>query len=283
MASRAVVASIAAWVALAGSLRIAHGDPNPRRKTAVLEYRAGSSGLPGIAARVVGALTKQTSLKVLGPDQTRAVYGDQLDQVLGRCAGEADCVAKIGDKLGVAEVILVGISELGDVILTMQRIDVASRSVSARIADSLAEGAQPSDAQVDAYLQRLLPPGDFLRYGVIDIVANLSGAAVTVSGERRGVTPIQPLKLPAPASYEIRVEKQGYAPYRTKIALPPDGEIKVEAELARPGASPAWYQRWYVLASAGLIFAAGGGAVIYFATRDGGTGDGRLPVTGVIQ
>jgi len=44
------------------------------------------------------------------------MYGDHLDQALVRCAGDAACIAKIGQKLAAAEVILVGISELGDVI-----------------------------------------------------------------------------------------------------------------------------------------------------------------------
>ncbi|TMQ06134.1 MAG: PEGA domain-containing protein [Deltaproteobacteria bacterium] len=268
---------------LALTAHVAHGDPDPRRKVIVLEYRAASAALPGVAARVVSALARQTSLGVLGQDQARAMYGDHLDQVLVKCAGDAVCVARIGQKVGAAEVILVGVSELGDVILTMQRIDVAGRTVTGRIADSLAAGAAPSDAQITDYVNRLLPPGDFLRFGVIDIVANLSGAAVTVGGQSRGMTPIEALKLPAPASYDIRVEKPGYVPFTTRVALPPDGEVKVEAELSRRGAD-AWYQRWYVLAAAGVIVAGAGGTAIYFGTRDTGpAGDGKLHVTGSVH
>lgn len=276
------IAIVGLLVAAAGGVASAQPAPDPKRKTVVLEYRSGSSALQGIAKRVVAAIGKQTSLDVLGPDQARVVYGDRLDQVLVKCAGEAECIAGIGKRLAAAQVVLVGVSELGDVILTMQRIDVASRNVDARIADSLAEGATPTDAQVDAYLQKLLPPSDFMRYGVIDIVANLAGASVTVGGERRGETPIQPLKLPAPATYEIRVEKTGFQPYRTKVALPPDGEIKVEANLSRPGGGTAWYQHWYVVAGLGLVVAGAGGTAIYFATRDSPT-DGRIGVTGTVQ
>lgn len=279
---RAIVAFVV-LVSLVAST-IASADPDPKRKVIVLEYRASSAALPGIATRVVAALSKQTSLAVLGPDQTRAVFGDSLDQVLTKCAGTSECVAKIGQKVGASEVILVGISELGDVILTMQRIDVKRSSVSARIADSLAEGAAPTDAQVDAYLQKLLPSGDFKRFGSIDIVANLAGAAVTIGGQSRGVTPIEKLTLPAPATYDIRIEKQGFVPFTTKVQLPPDGEIKVEAELSRRGEAPSWYQRWYVLAAAGVLVAGAAGTTIYFATREGGfAGDGRVPVTVVVQ
>ncbi|MBS1122843.1 MAG: hypothetical protein H6Q90_5071 [Deltaproteobacteria bacterium] len=264
---RALACTVLACAAVTATASIAQADPNPKRKVAVLEYRAASSGLPGIAARITAALAKQTSLGVLGPDQTRAVYGDNIDQVLVKCAGEADCVAQIGQKVGAVEVILVGVSELGDVILTMQRIDVSSRSVRGRVADSLAAGSQPTDGQLDQYLTRLLPPGDFLRFGVIDIVASEAGAAVTVGGEQRGVTPIKALTLRAPASYEIRVEKTGFVPFTTQVALPPDGELRVRAQLQRPGKS-SWYTRWYVLAGMGLVVAGATGGAIYYTTND---------------
>ena len=254
-------------LALLAISAIAHADPDPKRKVAIVEYRAGSSGLPGIAGRVAGALGKQTSLGVISPDQTRALYGDNLEQVLVTCAGEADCVAKIGHKVGAAEVILVGVSELGDVILTMQRIDVAKGTVSGRVADSIAAGAQPGDPQLDSYLTRLLPPGDFLRYGVIDIISSEAGAAVTVGGEHRGLTPIQPLRLRAPAAYEIKVEKQGFVPFTTSVQLPPDSELKVRAPLQRPGKN-AWYTRWYVLAGMGIVVAGAAGGAIYLATNE---------------
>jgi hypothetical protein len=275
---RAVVAVVACGV-LASLAGAARGEPDRKRKVVVLEYRAGSSALTGIANRLTTAISKQTSLDVLGPDQTRAVYGEHLEQVIVKCAGEADCVARIGQKVSASEVILVGVSELGDVILTMQRIDVSSHAVSARIADSLASGAAPSDEQLGQYLAKLLPPTDFVRFGVIDIVASEAGAAVTVNKERRGTTPIEPLKLHAPATYDIRVEKTGFEPFSASVRLSPDSEIKLPARLSRPG-STAWYQHWYVLAGAGLLVAGAAGTTIYFATAK--TSD-RVPVMGNVN
>jgi hypothetical protein len=281
---RAPIIGLVALVLAAALAHAAHGDPDPKRKISVLEYRSRSSALPGIAGRVVETLTKQTSLQVLGQDQTRAVYGDHLDQILAKCAGDAACVAKIGQKIGAAEIILVGISELGDVILTMQRIDVANRVVSSRVADSLSSGQVPSEAQLAGYTTRLLPPSDFLRFGVLDVVADLAGAAVTIGGEPRGITPIETLRLRAPASYDIRVEKTGYVPFSTRVALPPDGEIKVFAQLSRRGVEAAWYQHWYVLAAAGLVVAGAGGTAIYFGTRNTSSPTmGPLQITGSIQ
>jgi hypothetical protein len=270
-----------ALLALCGLATTAFADPDPKRKVAVLEYRSGSAALPGIAKRLVTMLGTQTSLGLVGPEQARLAYGTQLESQIVSCAGEAVCIAAIGQKVGAAEVVLVGVSELGDVILTMQRIDVAAGTVSARIADSLAEGEPPTDEQVAAYLQRLFPQTDFKRFGVIDIVANITDAVVTVGGERRGTTPIEPLTLPAPATYEVRIEKDGFLPYATRIALPPDGTIKVEAELAQRGQA-AWYQHWYVIAGLGVLLVGAGATTIYFATRDSG-GNGELGVMGEVR
>ena len=91
--------------------------------------------------------------------------------------------------------------------------------------------------------------------------------ASSASKVSRGLTPIQALKLPAPATYEIKVEKQGFVPFSTKVGLQPDGEIKVEAELSKRGSEGAWYGRWYVLAGAGVLVAGAAGTAIYFGTR----------------
>jgi hypothetical protein len=252
-----------AVVAVLGIARAARGEPDPKRAVTVLEYRAGSSALTGIANRVVGAVGKQTSLRVLGPDQTRAIYGDHLEQNIVRCAGEAECVAKIGAKVGVVEVILVGVSELGDVILTMQRIDVGRREVVTRVADSLASGAEPTDDALAQYLARLLPPTDFVRFGIIQIIAREAGATVTVGGERRGLTPVAPLKLRAPATYDIRVDKSGFRPFTAQVKLPPDVELKLPVKLERPGGR-AWYQHWYVVAGLGLVITGAAAGTIYY-------------------
>ncbi|HEY5945753.1 MAG TPA: PEGA domain-containing protein [Kofleriaceae bacterium] len=257
----------------------ARAELDPKRKVVVIEYRAGSSALPKVVGQLVAEMSKQTSLQVLGPDQTKALYGEQLDQAIVKCAGEADCVAKIGARVGAAEVVLVGISELGDVILTMQRIDVRTHAVNARIAESLPADSPPTSDQFAYYLTKLLPPSDFLRFGIIAITSNESGASVTVGGEKRGVTPIEPLKLRAPAKYPIRIDKPGFVPFTTTVQLPPDSELKVEAELSRRGGGSHWYEKWYFYA--GVVAVIGiAGAGTYYATREP---PDSVPVGGVFK
>jgi hypothetical protein len=273
---KALVLALVA-VVLAGATARADG-PDPKRKVVVLEYRAGSAALPKIAERITARLRGLTSLGVIDADAARQKLA-QLDEAVVQCSGEADCLAYIGAKVGADEVVLVGISELGDVILTLQRIAVKRRTVESRIAESLAPADQPTDAVLAQYLSRLMPPGDFVRFGMIDVVANLGGANVKLDGESKGTTPIQPLRVHAPASYDIRVEKSGYVPFSASVAVPPDGEVKVKANLTRRGGGDHWYQKWYVLAFAGAAVIGATGAAIYLGTKPGDS----VPVGGVIE
>lgn len=252
-------------VATAAGARQAAADPSTRRKVAVLEFRGGSAELPGVGERVAGLLRKRTALTVIDADGARAQHPD-LESELSRCDGEAKCVAQLGRKLGAAEVLLVGVAEFGDVILTLQRIDVTRAAVEARVAEAVSPGAAPGEADIEAWLRRVLPESDFRRFGIIRIAADIAGAQVTVGGRARGVTPVAPLRVPAPASYDIRVEKAGHIGFRANIAVPPDAEVLVRAELAEESARP-WYARWWVLAAGGAVVVGGVAAAIVL-TRD---------------
>jgi hypothetical protein len=241
-------------------------DPDPKRKIAVLEYRSGSAALAHADKRFAAILKQRTSLQVVDADEARAGFS-RLDADVVACAGDGACVARIGAKLGVREVLLVGVSEFGDVILTLQRIDVGDRKVSARIAEALAEKVEPTDEDLTGYITRVMPPSDFLRYGVIRIDANLTGADVTVGGVRKGETPVPALKVKAPAKYDLRITKAGFTPFRLSVDVPPDGEVRVNAELTREGGKGAWYGRWWVAALAGAVVIGAVGTGIWLGTR----------------
>jgi hypothetical protein len=252
------------------------------RKVAVIEYRAGSAALPSIATNIASVLKSHTSLTVLSPDQTQAVYGDGLDQAIVKCAGANACIAAIGKRVGVAEMMLVGVSEFGGVILTMQRIDVASEQVTSRVAESISNSAGPSNDDMVGFTARLLPPSDFLRFGSIAIVANVSGAQVTVGGKVRGLTPVSVLAVTAPAKYDIRVEKSGYVPFSASVQVPPEGAVRVSAELSLRSVGSRWYQKWWVLAGAGVLVAGTTAALVYTA-RSNTSSPGTIAVTGTIE
>jgi hypothetical protein len=269
------VAAVAAVVMMPAAARA----EDPRRSIAVLEFRSDSTALPQIGARFAGVLGTRTSLKVLGDDQARQRYGAGLDADVVACDGEARCIGAVGKKLGVAEIMLVGVSELGDVILTVQRIDSKSGKVDARLAEALAADSAPDDDTLAAYLERVLPAEDFVRFGTIGIKVNVAGADITVGGVPRGVSPIPDLRVPAPASYPIVVKKLGYQTFRAEVDVPPDANVKVNANLIKPGqGGGAWYSKWYVAAAAGVLVA-GTATGIFLLSRDRDS----VPAMGEIQ
>ena len=263
------LAAAAATILLATAANTARaGAPaDGKRRIAILEFRSGSAELDSIDGRVVDRLRHLTSLQILDADAARKSYGDDLDNAVVACAGEAACIAKIGARLDVREVLLVGVSEFGDVILTLQRIDVSSRQVVTRIAEALAPGIEPSAKAVDGYLKRVLPESDFLRFGTIRIDSRVRGARVAVDDKPRGLTPVPPIVLPAPASYSIRLSKPGYLDFRATVAVPPDAEVKVRPMLTRKP-NDAWYKSWWVAAVAGTVVVGTATAFVLFSRDD---------------
>ena len=255
------------------SENLARADSDNKRKVAVLEYRSGSSALPDVGARLATILRKKTSLQVIDVDDARRVQGRDIDRRVAKCTGDAGCIATIGQALDAREVLLIGVSRFGDEIITLQRIDASGAKVLTRIADVVARGEEPDDAALLSYLRKVLPKQDFLRYGTIRVESDIADATVHVNGEVSGRTPLKPLRVRAPASYEIRIEKAGYTPFTATVEVPPDGEVKVTTPLARRVSTP-WYKRWWVVALAG-------GAVVGTVSAFAFTGDAPpdLPVT----
>jgi hypothetical protein len=254
VSSKVIAVAMALLVAGAGAH--ARAGATPARSIAVLEFRGGATGARNVGTRVAAILRKRTSRPILDHDDARRIYGAKIDEAVARCSGEAACIGAIGRKLGSDEVLLLGVSELGDLILAFQLVDSAGGTVATRIADSLPRDSEPDDAALEGYLKRLLPPADFVRWGTLRIEANLTGAEVNVAGTSRGVTPLPPIPVQAPSSIDLRVSKPGYIDFRARIDVTPDATVEVRPVLTpRPG--NAWYERWWVWAIAGAVVAGG--------------------------
>lgn len=267
-AGAAVVAALLVLLVLLGGrvARAEDGGADPRRTVVVLAFRTGAADLPEIDRRLADILRARTSLEVIDAVDARRRYGNRLDGDVVGCRGEAACIAGIGGKLGAREVVLVGVSRFGDVILTLQRIDVQGKGVRGRIAEALAPDATPAQDTLLEYLQRVLPKSDFLRFGVLRIQANIAGAEVVIGGETRGRTPLAPLRLPAPERYDIRITKPGYTAFEAVTSVPPDGDVVVRATLAQ--AEKVWYKRWWVWTLAGTALVSTAAVVIVASDRD---------------
>lgn len=250
----ALLAGCTAWAAVAP---LPEAWAKDRRTIAVLEFRAGAEGATDVALRLAMILRQLTAFEVIDPDDARRITGARVDAALARCSGDAECVAKLGARLGADEVIVVGVSEFGDLILALQRVDVARARVLSRVAESLERDAEPDDAALEGYLRRLLPPHAFLRYGRVVIRTNVEGAKVWLGGKLFGMTPLGPLQVEAPAKLDVRIAKAGYLDFRARIEVPPEATIEVRPTLVRDR-GPAWYEKWWVWAIAGgLVVGAG--------------------------
>lgn len=228
------------------------GGKRARRTVAVVEYRAGATGAPDLGMRLALILRNGTAHEIIDPDDARRIAGAKIDEQVARCGGEPECIAGLGRKLGADEVVLVGVSEFGDLILALQLVEAKNGRVVARVADSLPPDAEPDDDTLEGYLKRLLPPSDFLRYGTIRVKTNVKGASVAVNGKPTGKTPLDPIVLPAPSTVDVRVSKKGYVDFTARIDVLPEGSVEVNPVLQRRE-SGAWYGRWWVWAIAGVV------------------------------
>jgi hypothetical protein len=234
-----------------------------RPRVALVEHRAGVTRAVDLAARMSAILERAAAVDVVSPAEAHRRLRGQLGAEIANCAGDPACVAKVGQQLQVDEVILVGISQLGDVIVALQRISVASRAVEGRIADALPPEVEPTDEVLLGYLKRLLPPENFRRFGAIRVRANVLGAEVLIDGLVRGVTPLAALKVDAPHRYRLKVRKPGYLDFTASLEVQPDGVVEVTPEIQRRPPTPAWYQRWWVWGLAGVVVAGTTTALIW--------------------
>jgi hypothetical protein len=247
----------------------ARAAPPARRKVAVLEFRGGVEQAAGLAQRLADRLKKTAALTVMGPLEARQTIS-RIDSEVAQCQGEAACLAKLGTKLEVDEVLLLGISKLGDVVLALQRIDVETRSVAGQLSEVLPPTDEVDDKKLLGWLKQLYPPDTFKRYGFIAVTANVDGATVTINGQEKGETPLDgKLKVLAPRAYRVDLTKDGFTPFAARIDVPPDATIEVRAEMSRDQGTVPWYKRWYLWAIVGGVVAASAiGVLVYEVQPD---------------
>ncbi len=246
----------------------------PHRQVAVLEFRGGVEQAAAIGERLAEQLAKSAALRIVGPIEARQ-KSPQTDAAVASCAGDATCLARLGRELQVDEILLVGVSKLGDLVLALQRIDVGEGRAIGQLSQVLAD-PEVSDELLLSWLHQLYPPDVFKRYGFIVVTANLAGATVTVNGQGRGETPLEEkLTVLAPRIYRVELTRPGYIPFEARIEVPPDGTVEVRAELQLQTPPVRWYNRWYVWAITGAVVAgAAAGAMAYALQPDRGHVEG---------
>jgi hypothetical protein len=225
-----------------------------KRSVAVLEYRSGVSRSLDITARLVKLLRRKTSLTVIDLAEARRRMGSQVDAAVANCAGNAACMARLGRRLRVNEVLLVGLSQVGDIIVHVSRILTSTRRVAGRAGLTVSPKQRVDSQRLMDLLTRLLPRPAFRRYGAIRVRCNIGDAKVWIGGKFKGRTPLDgPVDVPAPAEYEVRVRHKGYIAFAAKFRVPPDATITVNANLVPINTvrGPPVYKRWWFWTTVG--------------------------------
>jgi len=238
-----------------------------RPTIAVLEYRAGVAELPDLADRLVELLRTKSNSDVLSPQDCRRMLGSGLDALVSECKEDVACFARLGKKLGASEILFIGMTEFGTVLINLQRILVAEQKTAGSVDLDLKLGGSLTKLQIYQLLRRIYPEEAFRRYGTLDINSNQKGAIVRLDSRTVGQTPLAPLKLEAPRKYSIQLSKAGFVPFQATVDLVPNARLRLDAQLAPVGAAPegVWYKKWWVIALATGVVIAAGGTVWYLS------------------
>jgi hypothetical protein len=185
---------------------------------------------------------------------------------LERCGGEDRCLAAIGKRLGVDVMVTGSVAALGDsYILNIKAIDVGRAAQIRRIATDPLRGSPDElidSIRVAAY--RLLAPDQL--HGSVHVLSDAIGAAVSIDGKPRGMTP-----LPAPLTrlplgeHKLKVESAGYLPFEETVVVRFQKSTRVVVRLAPkvdtgPAGPPRtvhrahrpWYTSKWAYAGAGV-------------------------------
>ncbi len=235
---------------------------------AVLEYRAGVSEQPDFAERVVELLRTKSASQVLSPQDCRRMLGARMDAMVADCKDDAACFSRLGQKLGATEVLLIGMTEFGTVLVNLSRFQVAPARNLASVDVDIQLGEAIPKLRIYQLLRKLYPDDFFRRYGTLEVASNQKGAAVRLGERLVGRTPLEPLQLEAPRKYEINVSKPGYVPFSATVDLVPNARLRLDAHLSPEGkgSSGAWYTRWWVIALAAGVVVTASATVWWYST-----------------
>ncbi len=207
-------------------------------------------------------------------DIARSLHGTRL----ARCAGETACLAAIGKRLGVAQVVSGNVAALGDsYVVNIKVVDAASAAELRRIASDPLRG-NPDElidsVRVAAY--RLLAPERLL--GAVSVLADISGAQVVLDGRAVGRTPLaRPIDRLPLGTHRLEVRAPGYSTFsetvqvrfqkttRVLVRLVVDPNASLVRRVPRtPRPAPRrWYQSPWFLVGAGVAAVVVGGVVGY--------------------
>jgi PEGA domain-containing protein len=197
-----------------------------------------------------------------------------IDAAIGRdaglrgCTGDRDCLAVIGRRLGVKQIAVGNVGQLGDsYVVNLKLVDVDSQQEVRRISEPLRGDPDELIEAVRVAAYRLVAPEQLK--GSIALLADVNGAAVTLDGKPVGMTPMRTLAGLDVGKHKLRVEAKGYTVFTgdVEVRFQKTSEVVVRMQAApeiiahgagglgrRPAPTPWYASPWaYVGAGAAAV------------------------------
>jgi hypothetical protein len=208
------------WAQRAPAPAAAHAARSP-----VAVFRVEPLGLDAERAARLEALFRLELERLVGgslPSKAAVEKTVASDATLRGCTGEPDCLAVLGGKLGVRQVVTGNVGELGDAyVINLKLVDVASKAEVRRVSEPLKGNPDELIETVRVAAYRLFAP-ERLR-GSLAILSDVSGGEVYLDGKAVGRTPIlAPITNLEVGTHKLRIVASGYTEFQN------DAEVRFQ-------------------------------------------------------
>ncbi len=211
----------------------AHAEDAQGIKLALLDLEARSvdADLAGSVNELIGArIASLGSFDLITQQDVRHMVGFDRTRMALSCEDQASCLAEIGGALGVPYLLAGSLSALGEgtvlslVLIDIDRARVLQReSLQASSVDALRQGA-PDLAE------RVLAPLRQLHAGQLQVRSEPAEAEVHVDGKLVGVTPLEPIEIPA-GPHRVEVRREGFIAFAQDLQLQSKERRTLEVQL----------------------------------------------------
>ncbi len=236
----------------------------------------GASGTDEKAAEnltqvVVHELKNFEGISVISRDEIKSMLLHEQSKMLVGC-DDASCLAEIGGALGVQYLVSGSAGRMGDTyLLHLKLIDIRE----ARVANRVAEAFQGQESQFIAatrFAARNLVGHRQSGEGKLQVRPSVSDATIILDGEPVEFEAERTVKA---GKYNLRLEADGYHPWIGDVYVDEGRLTRLDVEMT--GLPEAWYGKWWLWTTVGVVVAGGLAAGLYFGLS--GPGETVLDVT----
>jgi len=236
---------------------------------------------PEIVARLESLLTAEMGRLV--PEIIPSVKSQQVQQrsrTLRGCEGDDACLAALGRRLKVDQIVAGTLASLGqDYVVTLKMVDSATGKAVLRFSEPMSGQAEQLIEAVRVAAYRLLAP-ERLK-GDLQVLVTIPGAAIFVDGKRVGESPLRSaLSQLEVREHQIRITHPDYLDFVKKVAVRFQKTTLVQVTMQRPRLAPPvrevaavpgppevrdartpWYSKWWFWTIVGAVAVGTGLAV----------------------